>query len=156
MNLEKTHAAFSKLGYSPEGVDYMVMEIAKVLAMYSSPAKAAELLEATLPAGDLSRFGENSFRRFLRSIDPKNRPFIDLTPRTTQEMEAMGMDWDEIRSQKELVASPPHDFDILADPGTYEALCSRHFRKSKRDEVDPKSLPTARFISVPMGGKRRK
>lgn len=154
MNLENTRVALSKLGYSTDGIEYMIQEICVVLAKYSSPVEAAKLLEATLPSCGLSRFGENAFRRFLKDIDSRNRPCINLNPLTPEQMKAM--EWDEIEAHKKLLTSPPNDFDILAQPWTYDALCAHHFRESKKDEVNPKHLPTARFISVPMGGKRRK
>jgi len=106
----------------------MVQEITVVLAKYSSPVEAAKLLEATLPSCGLSRFRENAFRRFLKDIRPRNTRVPKLN-------------------------RPLHDFEVLADPWTYEELCSSHFRASRKNEVNPKSLPTAYFISVPMGGK---
>ncbi len=154
MTLENTRAALSKLGYSAEGVGWLVRKISAVLARYSSPAEAARLFEATFPTCGLARFEESDFRRFLKDIDPGNHPFINLTPLSPEEMDAM--EWSEIEAHKKLCASPPRDFDSLAQLERYQALCSRHFRRSKRDEVEAKHLPTARFTSVPVGGKRRK
>jgi len=154
VTLENTRTVLSKLGYSAEGVGWMVREISALLAKYSSPVEAARLFEATFPTCRLARFGESNFRRFLKDIDPGNHAFINLIPFSPEEMGAM--EWSEIEAHKKLCASPPHDFDSLAQLCTYEALCSCHFRMSRGDEVDAKHLPTARFISVPVGGKRRK
>ena len=152
MKLENTRAVLSKLGYSPQGIEYMIREIGKVLAKYSDPDKAARILDENFSKNVHSRFGEHNFRRFIKDIDPRNRESVNMAEIGKEAMENMTPA--AIQAWNEACNAP--DLNHLIDVWLYEELCSQHFRVSKKDQVDPKCLPTARFISVPIGGKPRK
>lgn len=152
MSLEKTRAALNKLGYSSQGIEYMIKEIQKVLAKYSDPRRAEELFDENFSKNVHSRFGEHKFRNFLKGIDPKSRRSLQMAELSEDVMEEMTpveiQDWNKERNAP--------DLNHLADVWEYEVLCSQHFRSSKKDQIDLERLPKARFISVPMGGQPKK
>lgn len=163
LELSATRQHLSKLGYTDEGVNFIVSKIIRVLSKFGNPEEALRIFDESFPKFVNSRFGERQFFGFLKDIDPTNEAShifpvdYDYAPLEDWEKEEMTpSEIDEFNKEREeyLRGYKDEKLMVLADEWTYEALTSAHYRASKRDQVDESKLPKPRPpISTPIGGQ---
>ncbi len=161
--LPGTRQHLTNLGYTEEGVSFIVSKIIRVLSKFNNPEEALKVFDESFPKFINSRFGEKQFFGFLKDIDPTNEAShifpidCDYAPLEDWEKEEMApAEIDEFNKERAEYLRSYKDEKLisLADERTYEALATAHYRASKKDQVDESKLPKPRPpISTPTGGQ---
>jgi|GEM_PF-5223569 hypothetical protein len=157
--LPKTEAKLKKLGYTQEGIAYMLSQIRKPILQFEDPEEAMRTLEDSFQKVN-SRFGLRQFARFIKDIDPSILhafdPDFDPLGGEREYMTAEEIrDFEVERNEaiRGLIAEQRKDYARIAVECESGALNGHHYVTAKPHPPEKPLTRLPYFRPVPIGGQ---